>query len=55
MSDYQLIKKMLEDSGHEIKDEMSGLPRRHFIISNGVVFRFEPDDSLSEVFPEYDN
>lgn len=52
MSDYQSIKKMLEDSGHDVIDEESGIPRRHFLTTNGVVFRFEIDDSLSEVYTE---
>jgi hypothetical protein len=54
VSDYERIKSMLTDSGHDVEDEEAGMPRRHFLTTNGVVFRFDPDGSLSEVFPEKD-
>jgi hypothetical protein len=51
MSDYEQIKMILTESGHSVSDSEAGIPRRHFLTTNGVVFRFEPDGSLAEVFP----
>lgn len=54
-NDHEVVRLILEKCGQDFTDNEAGIPRRHFLrTKNGVIFRFEPDGSLSEVFPETD-
>jgi hypothetical protein len=50
MTDYQLLKDILVRNDLLLKDEEAGIPRRHFLETEEVVFKFEPDGSLAEIF-----